>query len=159
MSDTPNTEEKLRQLDEVAEMFGQIQHSIALDLSIVSVERGSALLRLPYSDRIIGDPETGVIHGGVVTTLMDSAGGCAVLSLTPEGYTIATLDLRIDYLKPAATGQDIRGFAECYKRTRNLGFVRGLAYHEDRNDPIANFTACFMGRAGNLMPGMEWPGT
>jgi acyl-coenzyme A thioesterase PaaI-like protein len=88
---------------------------------------------------------------------MDSAAGCAVLSVTPEGYTIATLDLRIDYLQPAIAEQDMRGFAECYKRTRNLAFVRGIAYHEDRSNPIANFTACFMSRSGNLMPGMEWP--
>ena len=91
--------------------------------------------------------------------MIDSAAVCAVLSMTPEGYTIATPDLRIDYLQPAVAGQDIRGFAEYYKCTRNLAFVRGIAYHEDRSDPIANFTACFMSRAGNLMPGMEWPDT
>ena len=146
-----------RKLDDVARMFGQIKQSVALGISIILVERGSALLQLPYSDRIIGDPKTGIVHGGVVTNLMDSAAGCAVLSVTPEGYTIATLDLHIDYLQPAVAGQGIRGFAECYKRTRNLAFVRGIAYHEDRSDPIANSTACFMSRAGNLMPGMEWP--
>lgn len=144
-------------LDDIARLFGQIKQSVALGISIILVERDSALLQLPYSDRIIGDPETGTVHGGVVTTLMDSAAGCAVLSVTPEGYTIATLDLRIDYLQPAIAGQDMRGFAECYKRTRNLAFVRGIAYHEDRSNPIANFAACFMSRAGNLMPGMEWP--
>ncbi len=155
-STTPHRE--LRTLDAVASMFGQIKHCRALDIAIVSVERGSALLRLPYSDRIVGDPEEGVVHGGVVTTLMDSAGGCAALSLTPEGHTIATLDLRIDYLRPATSGQDLRGFAECYKHTRNLAFLRGLAYNKDRSDPVANFTACFMSRAGNLMPGMDWNG-
>ena len=157
MAQSTSPETIPRKLNDVARMFSQIKQSVALGISIILVERGSALLQLPYSDRIIGDPETGIVHGGVVTTLMDSAAGCAVLSVTPEGYTIATLDLRIDYLQPAVAGQDIRGFAECYKRTRNLAFVRGIAYHEDRSDPIANFTACFMSRAGNLMPGMEWP--
>ncbi len=157
MAQSTSPETVPRKLNDVARMFSQIKQSVALGISIILVERGSALLQLPYSDRIIGDPETGIVHGGVVTTLMDSAAGCAVLSVTPEGYTIATLDLRIDYLQPAVAGQDIRGFAECYKRTRNLAFVRGIAYHEDRSDPIANFTACFMSRAGNLMPGMEWP--
>ena len=142
-------------LDAISTMFSQVKQSVALGLSIISVERGTALLRVPYSDRIVGDPQTGIVHGGVVTTLMDSAGGCAVLSLTPVNHTIATLDLRIDYLQPASKGQDIRGFAECYKRTRNLAFVRGLAYHEDRTDPIANFTACFMSRAVGAMPGFE----
>lgn len=143
------------ELDAIGAMFVEVKQSKALGLSIVYVERGASLLRVPYSDDIVGDPESGIIHGGVVTTLLDSAGGCAVLSLTPTDHTIATLDLRIDYLQPAEKGQDIRGFAECYKRTRNLAFVRGVAYHEDRADPIANFTACFMSRAVGPMPGLE----
>ena len=145
-------------LDDIASMFAQVKQCKALDIAIVSVERGTALLRLPYSQSIVGDPESGIVHGGVVTTLMDSAGGCAVLALTPQDQTIATLDLRIDYLKAAGRGLDIRGFAECYKRTRNLAFVRGIAYHGDRNDPIANFTACFMSRAVGPMPGLEGRG-
>lgn len=157
MTDHAPPEGQVRALDDVAAMMREIAHCRTLGIAVVSVERGSALLRLPYSARFVGDPETGVVHGGVVTTLMDTAGGCASLTLTPEGHTLATLDLRIDYLKPAEAGQDIRGYAECYKRTRNLAFVRGVAYHEDRGDPIANFTACFMSREGNLMPGMERP--
>lgn len=148
-------ESDLRDLDDIAAMFSQVKHCMALGMSVITVERGNALVSVPYSYRIIGDPEEGIVHGGVVTTLMDSAGGCAALSVTPEGHTLATLDLRIDYLRPATTGEDLRGFAECYKSTRNLAFVRGLAYNDDRSDPIANFTACFMSRAGNFMPGME----
>jgi acyl-coenzyme A thioesterase PaaI-like protein len=79
----------------------------------------------------------------------------------PVGNTRRLYDRNVepahDYLQPAIAEQDMRGFAECYKRTRNLAFVRGIAYHEDRSNPIANFTACFMSRSGNLMPGMEWP--
>ena len=119
------------------------------------VERCASLLHVPYSENIVGDPESGIMHGGVVTTLLDSAGGSAVLSLTPTDHTITTLDLRMDYLQPAKKDEDIRGFAECYKRTRNLAFVHGVAYHEDRADTVPNFTACFMRRAVRPMPGLE----
>ena len=53
-------------------------------------------MRVPNSDNIVGDPESGIMHGGVVTTLLDSASDCAVLSLTPTEHTVATLNLRID---------------------------------------------------------------
>ena len=83
-------------LDDIGEMFAQVKQSVALSLSIVYVERGASLIRVPYSDNIAGDPESGIMHGGVVTTLLDSAGDCAVQSLTPTDHTVATLDLRID---------------------------------------------------------------
>ena len=52
-------------------------------------------MRVPYSDKIVGDAESGIMHCGVVTTLLESAGDCAVLSLTPTDHTVATLDVRI----------------------------------------------------------------
>jgi acyl-coenzyme A thioesterase PaaI-like protein len=57
---------------------------------------------------------------------------------------IATLDLRIDYMKAANPGEDIFAFAECYKVTKNIAFARGVAYHTDRTDPIATCAAAFM---------------
>ena len=60
------------------------------------VERGASLMRVPNSDNIVGDPDSGIMHDGVVTTLFDSAVDCAVLSLTPTEHTVATLNLRID---------------------------------------------------------------
>ena len=74
------------------------------------VERGASLMRVPNSDNIVGDPESGIIHGGVVTTLLDSAGDCAVLSVTPTEHTVGTLNLRIDSLCP--TDKDARRFSE-----------------------------------------------
>ena len=80
------------------ENVAQVKQSVALSLSIVYVERGASLMRVPNSDNIVGDPESGIMHGGVVTTLLDSAGDCAVLSLTPTEHTVGTLNLRIDPL-------------------------------------------------------------
>ena len=79
-------------------MFAQVKQSVALSLSILYVERSASPMRVPNSDNFVGDPESGIMHGGVVTTLLDSAGDCAVLSLTPAEHTVATLNLRIDPL-------------------------------------------------------------
>ena len=57
-------------------------------------------MRVAYRAELVGNPETGVVHGGVITTLLDSVCGLAVFSSFTQMRPVATLDLRIDYLKP-----------------------------------------------------------
>jgi len=116
----------------------------AMGLELVSIGDSEAVLRLPWDDRFVGDPETGVMHGGAITVLMDSACGAAAFMGLPKPDAIATLDLRVDFLKPSHTGVDLFCRAECYKCTRSVAFVRAVAYHTDPNDPIAAATATFM---------------
>jgi uncharacterized protein (TIGR00369 family) len=129
----------------MAQMVRQaIPHVKELGAELVHIERGRATMSLAYQERLIGNPETGVVHGGVITTLIDTVCGMSVFTRMAKIGPIATLDLRIDYLKPATPGADLLAEAECYKVTRNVAFVRGLAYHEDRDDPIANCAGTFM---------------
>ena len=116
----------------------------ALGIKMVDFARGRCQAYLDYDKKLAGDPDSGIIHGGVVTTLMDTVGGACGFSVIKAGQTLATLDLRIDYLKPAEPGKRINGVAECYKLTKTVAFVRGFAFNDDRNDPIANCTATFM---------------
>ena len=121
-----------------------VPHSEALQMLIVELGSGTALTKLPYNPALIGDPETRVLHGGAITSLLDSACGIAVTSHPQKFGTIATLDLRIDYMKPAMPDLDVLAFTECYRITKAVAFVRGVAYHTDRDDPIAACTAVFM---------------
>lgn len=116
----------------------------ALKLETVSMDAGGAVLRVPYDEKLIGDPDTGVVAGGVVTTLLDHACGQAVHTALTEFKTIATLDLRIDYMRPAEPGKDIFARAHCYKVTRSVAFVRAVAYDADPADPVAAAQAAFM---------------
>jgi uncharacterized protein (TIGR00369 family) len=116
-------------------------------MRMIEARDGVALMCVPYDPKLVGNPATGVLHGGVITSLLDSASGAAVGSAMRAGgpwRPIATLDLRIDYMKPATPGRDLLARAECYKVTRNVAFVRGVAYHDDPSDPIATTVATFM---------------
>ncbi len=119
-------------------------HAIALKMETVALDREGATLRVPYDEKLIGDPETGVIAGGVVTTLLDHACGQAVHTGLTEFKTIATLDLRIDYMRPAEPGKDLFARAHCYKVTRSVAFVRAVAYDDNPDDPVAAAQAAFM---------------
>ena len=119
-------------------------HMAQLGLEVVSISAGVCVAQLPYSAELVGDPATGVLHGGVVTSLLDTAGGAAVLSALGEPIALATLDLRIDYLRPSTPGQSVRARVECYKKTYNIAFARGVAFESDESDPIASMAATYM---------------
>jgi uncharacterized protein (TIGR00369 family) len=114
-------------------------------LRLDRAEPGEAWSSLPYRPVFVGDTETGVLHGGVVTAMLDESCGMAVQLALDGTRAIATLDLRIDYQKPATPGHDIRAHAVCYRVTRLIAFVRATAYQEsEEDDPVATATACFM---------------
>lgn len=121
-----------------------IPHNAALGLEVIDFDTTGITMRLPYDVRWVGNPESGVLHGGVITTLLDASSGASVYMRIGSPVPIATLDLRIDYLKPAAPGRDVFARAECYKLTRNVAFVRAFAFHDDANDPIASAASAFM---------------
>ncbi|WP_158968706.1 PaaI family thioesterase [Chachezhania sediminis] len=120
-----------------------IAHCRDMNMRFIEIGEGWAEMALPYDPRLIGDPRTGVIHGGALTALMDSCCGAAVLCHPAGGGGTATIGLRIDHLRGAAPGQEITVKATCYHATRSVAFVRALAYDDDRETPLATATGTF----------------
>ncbi len=142
----PPKAELLARLD--AAFSGLVPHNRALGLQLVDFdrERGMAMMSLPYRPELVGNPDTGVIHGGAITSLLDATSGASVFMRMWRETPVATLDLRIDYLKPATPGQPVLARAICYKLTKNVAFVRANAFHEatGEDDPVATAAGTFI---------------
>lgn len=126
------------------QVMARVPHAKAMGIEMIGAAEDGARMKIPYAPHLVGNPETGVVHGGVVTTLLDHASGLAVMCALTEFMSIATLDLRIDYHAPATPKRDILCHAHCYKLTKSIAFVRGTAYHDSPDDPIAASVGAFM---------------
>ena len=127
-----------------ASMINGTPHARELGIQFVAIGEGQATLSLPFSDPLVGDIQTGVVHGGAVTTLLDQACGLAAFTGFETLGGLATLSLRIDYQRAAEPGKTIIGMAECYKTTKHVAFLRAIAHDGDETDPVATAQATFM---------------
>lgn len=140
-----NMNERLKLFWEVgASMVNGTPHARELGIQFVAIGEGQATLSLPYSEPLIGDVQTGVVHGGAVTTLLDQACGLAAFTGFDTLGGLATLSLRIDYQRAAKPNATIIGMAECYKTTKHVAFLRAIAHDGDESDPVATAQATFM---------------
>lgn len=121
-----------------------VPHNRSLNLRVVDYRPEHLSVCLPYQEDLVGNPETGVLHGGCITTLMDATCAVAVTLSLAAPRRIATLDLRIDYVRPAIPEQEVICDAHCYKITRDVAFVRGTAHHGDKASPIATASGTFV---------------
>jgi uncharacterized protein (TIGR00369 family) len=121
-------------------------HGESIGMQMIGQEGPRCIVKIVYADHLVGDPDTGIIHGGVITALLDNACGWAIRCHDSwhENQSMATLDLRIDYMRPAEPLIDLFAEAECFKMTRNIAFVRAFAHQGDKDDPVATSTASFM---------------
>lgn len=128
----------------VARQFiASLPHAQALGMRLDRIADGEADISMAYDPRFVGDPETGVIHGGAVSALMDTACGASVMCHPAGTQSTATIDLRIDYMRPATPGERIVARAECYHVTRSVAFVRARAFDQDDTRPVAMATGTF----------------
>ncbi|MGM0952501.1 MAG: PaaI family thioesterase [Pseudomonadota bacterium] len=138
-------------IDRVNRFVNTLNQARELGLVTRDAGEGYLVLELPYSKHIIGNPDTGAIHGGAITTLMDTASGSVMICALDHFELCPTLDLRVDYMHPAEPGKPVFARAETYKVTPNIIFTRCEAYQEEGNT-IANCVGTFMRIGQNATP-------
>lgn len=131
-------------VDRARSFLSVLRHCQVLGITVEQADENGLVLKLPYSEKIVGNPVNGLVHGGAITTLMDSCCGISTVCYLPDFEICPTLDLRIDYMRPAQPGETIYGFAECYRVTPTVIFTRGVAYQSSREEPIAHVVGTFM---------------
>ena len=136
-----------------AERFiATLRHCQILGLTVVSASEGELCLRLPYSPKIIGNPLSGVVHGGPLTTMMDTACGTAVFTALPDFELCPTLDLRVDYMKASNAGEDLLAHATVVSVSKNVVFTECLVTQESDGQRVAKCNATFMRIGADMTP-------
>ena len=134
-------------------------HPAALGFRLAQIDDDGVTLAVPWRADLVGDAETGVLAGGVVSSLLDHACGMAVWTALDAFQPIATLDMRIDYLRVAEPRRDVLARAATFRMTRSVAFVRGIAHDGDPGDPVAAVQAAFMLNSdGGRRPGANLKG-
>ena len=101
-------------------------------------------LELPWREDLLGEEGREVLASGPIISLLDMASGLAIWTRMGAFRAVATLDLRVDYIRPARERDSVFGRAQCYRLTRSAAFVRGIAHDGDRDDPVAHMQGVFM---------------
>jgi acyl-CoA thioesterase len=116
----------------ISRMKSDIPFWTLLGMEIVDVAKGRARLRIPFSKRLTN--ANGVLHGGVIFSAADSATGVALIGLLTRDEKIATLEVKINYLRPV-DGRDI--FAEARIVHRGSQTAVGEVSIEDADGRLA----------------------
>ena len=136
-------------LADANEFINTLPHCQKLGMKVVTAINGQLAIELPYRLENSGTDSEGYIHGGLLTTMMDTVCGLAATYALPTAEFCPTLDLRMDHMRQTTNKGSIFAWAECYKVTPSVCFTRGSAYQSDPNDPIVSCVATFI-RSGKV---------
>ena len=136
MSTSPDELE--RRLAFVRRLMGEtIPFNRVLGIQVLEIGQGRAVFAVPFRPELIGDPERPAIHGGVLSAVADAAGGCAVWTTIGENDRISTIDLRVDYLRPAKPAL-FHAVANVLRVGNRVGVANVVVFHPGSpGEPVA----------------------
>tara|TARA_B100000446_G_scaffold118195_2_gene110312 strand:- start:3041 stop:3520 length:480 start_codon:yes stop_codon:yes gene_type:complete len=144
-------------LDVCNRFLESVRHSVVLGMEVVSAEETAVRTRLPWREDLVGNPETGVMHGGAIFAMMDHAGGMSITCRTFPVFEITpTIDFRVDHLRGPAKGAAVVCEASCYRLTPHVAFVRITSWEEGNEDApiatgLATYTRLKIDKAGQVV--------
>lgn len=127
---TPDlTDEQRRRVEKIRETVPFLKH---LGIEVESIGPGTATLVLPLRKEIMRND--GIVHGGAVASVIDSAFAFAITPLLAENERTVTIDLTIHYLRPLSGGA-ARTIARVVRAGRRVITVSAELF--DENDKLA----------------------
>lgn len=118
-------------------------YAVAVGMKYVSSSPGRGAILLPWRADLVGQDGTDIIAPGVLTALIDHACGLAIMAGLGFEAAPATLDLRIDHMRPAAPRAAVTCSAHVYRATRTIAFLRAEVWDVSPDDPVAAAQAAF----------------
>lgn len=119
-----------------------------LGLRVCGLAEGAATIELPYRDELIGNPLLPSLHGGAIAMLLDATGGAAVWTRVSRDDLISTIDLRVDFLRPARP-EPLVARGRVVRLGNRVGVVELRASHAGEEErPIAAGTGVYSIRRG-----------
>jgi len=106
-----------------------------------SVETGTVTITCGFDERLT--QQHGLLHGGVVASLVDVACGYAALSVMPAGQEVLTVEFKVHFLKPAKTDRLI-AVGQVVQAGRTLTVCEGSVFDATRTHVLARMTATMM---------------
>ena len=110
--------------DEILRFVDQVPFNKLLGIRGESAGGGRAVLLLPVREAHLGDVRRPALHGGVVSALIDTAGGIAAWSALAQGEAVSTVDLMVDFLEPGRVAGPLRAEAELIRKGNRVCHVR-----------------------------------
>lgn len=109
-------------------MLEHIPFNRVLGIEIVALDPGRVVFSVPFKPSLVGDPVRPALHGGVISALADTCGGCAVWSAIGDDDRVSTIDLRVDYLRPARL-EDLHAVGEVLRVGNRVGVANISLFH------------------------------
>lgn len=143
---TSESTPKYTRLDICRRFVTSVRHSVELGIDVTDADEQRVRALMPWQEKLVGNPDTGVLHGGAVFAFLDQVGGLAVAArVYPEFEITPTIDFRLDHLRAPVKGKTVVGVAECYRLSEHVAFVRLSAFEEGQEDePVATGLATYM---------------
>jgi len=125
-------------------LMGRFGHGGFLNMQYVGHGADWVELSIDWREDLVADPNTGILASAVIISLMDNATSMSIWTKLGEFRPQATMDLRIDYLRPSPSGKRVYGRGICYHLTNSIGFVRGFAHNGNPDEPLAHASGTFI---------------
>ncbi|MDN3645849.1 PaaI family thioesterase [Pontixanthobacter aestiaquae] len=123
-----------------------MRHGHSAKLGLIFRDHGTdwVELELPWREDLVGEVERKILASGPIISMLDMASGLSIWTRHGTFAPVATLDLRVDYQRPARERSSVFGRVECYKLSKSAAFVRGVAHDGDPDDTVATMAGIFM---------------